>query len=759
MRQWARLRFEALRRGKALTWQRFYFIRYRLLVWRDRHGGIAGTILLVILVAASAFGIPTLQERLEPLFAEADRAQMLRTLFQTLGGALLGAAAIVSSLVLFSMQVNVERMPHGLFQRFSADRRLLSAFAAAFLLAVIVVALSLILDKRLISLTIFIAFWAVVLILILFLYGYRRALVLINPRRQLELVIESTRREFRVWVRCAKRAAPLLTDQSPPPSGDNNPFAPQHDFERLVYFQTNAHWTNGAKQAVRYAVSFARRYAEQGDHEVSAAAMNAIIAINASYIEAKGRTFFADRFMFDNPLATDGFINETLEHLRQAARIGVSRGDEQQIEQTLTAFATLVRVYAAIDYGNRRVSKHHAHLAAGYLAGEVERIAPHNMPDVMMEGARLMGQCAEVLLAAEGPKGVHALVQKLGIIGCCGVAKDDYRPVTSACVEQLARLSFELLRTRSNDVQFVAKEIRNNISFIVKVFLAVPDTPLMNTHSMFLGSYYSATESQALSARLAGLVNAIADANADDENARQAIHNIEQWADGIYRTEKELLLEAIKWRSHFTFDMVHWITAVSSMLIAVSNAPACDEPIRDELREHAVWLISVLSFVPDEMETVTFIENFQMTETLFDAALDAYHRGCPDIAAKITDLLTSWMFKGGRFLTGWPILERSIYGLAVLALLGEDDGAIPRLEAAITKGVSIGELPDQGAKDRAAREIRGRAATLYRLGRWSSSIEQGMAQVDDAKLKPLLEELADLISPTTIGEAAAQHSF
>jgi len=27
------------------------------------------------------------------------------------------------------------------------------------------------------------------------------------------------------------------------------------------------------------------------------------------------------------------------------------------------------------------------------LSGEVERIVPHNMPDVLMEGVRLMGQC------------------------------------------------------------------------------------------------------------------------------------------------------------------------------------------------------------------------------------------------------------------------------------------------------------------------------------------------------------------------------
>jgi len=478
--------------------------------------------------------------------------------------------------------------------------------------------------------------------------------------------------------------------------------SPSHDLARVAYFRANPHWTDGANQAVRYAVSFARRYAELGDHEVSAAATQAIVAINAFYVGAKGKTFFTYQLMFDNPLTSDGFINDTLEHLRQTARVGISRGDEQQIEQTLGAFAALVRVYAAIDYGSPQASKTHAYLAAGYLTGEVERIVPHNMPDVLMEGARLMGKCADVLLATEGPKGIQTLVQKLGIIGCCGVAKEDYRPVTSTCVEQLARLSFDLLRTRSRDLRVAAEEIRSSMSFIAKVFLAVPDTPLMNTHSTFLGPYYSATSSLPLSAQLVGLVNAVAKAKADDEHARQVIHNIEQWADGLYRTEKEILLEAVKRRSQFTFDMIHWISHVTGVLIFVSNAPACNKRTKDELREHALWLISVLSFVPDDIETIKFIENFQMTETLFEAALDAHRCDCPDMAANIADLLVSWMFKGGRFHSGWGILERSMYGLAVLALLTEITGAIPEAQGE-DRQVSRGRRVSRPGRERPRR--------------------------------------------------------
>jgi hypothetical protein len=327
-------------------------------------------------------------------------------------------------------------------------------------------------------------------------------------------------------------------------------------------------------QGVRYAVSLARRYAEQGDYEVSAVAMSAIVAINRAYVEAKGRTFFAPEIILDNPLASDGFINDTLEHLRQNARIGVAHGDEQQIEQALRAMAQLVEVYLTIDYARRHATKTHAHLAAGYLSDEVKRTVPHNMPDVLMEGVRLMGQCAAMLLEAEGPNGIMTLTQEIRVVSCAGVAREDYRPLISTGVEQLARLSFDLLRTQFLEVQFAAREIRASMELIAKLLMTLPEPPFTNLHSTCLAPYYSATGMQALSVRLSELVDAIGNAPKENANAQRIIDNIEEWADGMYETEKELLLLAVAKRSHFTFDMIRWIRNLTAMLVTVSNAAA-----------------------------------------------------------------------------------------------------------------------------------------------------------------------------------------
>lgn len=470
-----------------------------------------------------------------------------------------------------------------------------------------------------------------------------------------------------------------------------------------------------------------------------------------AYIGAKGKAFYANNPFIDNPLASDGFINDTLEHLRKNIQSGIAHRDEQQIEQTLQAMAVLVQVYLNIDYANPSASKSHAHLAAGYLAGAIESVIPHNMADVLLKGQQLMGKSAQYLLANGHPKDIATLSEKIAMIACTGCAREDYRPVTMEGMKQLADLTFALLRSKNHDINFAVEKVRQDVAFVVKLFLKVPDTPSSSSHSTYLGPYYSSTSSQSLRLRLTILVNEILQADPNDEDAHTVTRNIEQWAKRIFQTEKELLLEAIKAKSHFTFDIIHWIAGITEILLAVSNSAVCDDHTRDKLQNHAQWLINTLTWIPDNKETVTFIENFKMTETLFEAAINAHNRGCDEIAKQIGHILLSWTLNGGRYQTGWGVLERGLCCAAVFALKGGDEqttALITSLEAHLS-GESA---PEQDILDRAAREIRERAATLSRAGH-CSSIEMGIAPADHGKLRPLLEDIAQRLSPASAHQA------
>lgn len=98
------------------------------------------------------------QKWLSPLLTP-DLVGDIQNLLLAVGGALIGATAIASSLVLFAIQVNIERLPYGLFRRLSSDPRLLGAFGASFLIAVSLASLSLVQDREFMGLAILGAAW------------------------------------------------------------------------------------------------------------------------------------------------------------------------------------------------------------------------------------------------------------------------------------------------------------------------------------------------------------------------------------------------------------------------------------------------------------------------------------------------------------------------------------------------------------------------------------------------------------------------
>jgi hypothetical protein len=739
------------RHGYGRCYRRAVLMRYSLLHWRVRHGRIVAPVILILLIATTLLIIPVLQPGLESYFT-GERLAILRNLLATIGGALVGATAIGFSVVMIAVQLNFARIPHGLFRKLSADIRLLGAFAVTFILAAVVAALSLIPDASWATAAITAAVWGNALILLLFLYGYRRTLDLVNPLEQLRLVVAEAEKDMRVRVRRANRVAPLLDhaeDAQPP-----DPLRSNHDMPRMVFFQANPSWTVVSRQAVTHAVSFARRYAEQGDYEVANNALLAVAVINTGYVEAKGKTFFARHLLFENPQATDAFINDTLDHLRQLAQVATTRGDEAQIRQIFAAMANLVQVYMRIDYANQYVTtKHHAHLAASYLMGAIEAVLPHNMPDVLMEGVRKMGQLAQLFLSVGNPNDIVTLTEKIALISCAGVMNQNSRPVTLVGMEQLAELTFNLIRGKTPDIRFTVEKVRANVALIVRMFLNVPDMPLASTHSSYLAPYYSLTTTQTLGAWLTDLANALTKVEADNQDASMVIRNIEQWAENLYRTEKEVLLIAIEKRSHFTFDVIHWIAHVTKLLVFLSRAPAANDRVKQELQRHALWLIGVLSWIPDDKDTTAFVETFGVTDLLFEVALDTMVQGDDEVSKAAGDILFSWAFKAGHHAVGWSILDRSLSALATLALWQDDPAPAERLKAELAKRLNAENTPEQEMRDDAARELRRHAETLYRPKFELSRIHQAMHQIDQAKMRPLLQEIADLLSPGTVGES------
>ncbi len=736
-----------LKKAYATNVLRLHQVNIRFDHWRLRHGLKLATLVLLAAMLSSVFAMPFLQRVAGGYFSDKESLATLRTLLGGTGAALIGAATIAFSLVVFAMQINVERMPHGLFRQLSSDRRLLATFLGSFLTALVVAGASLIPDGSWGIPAIVTAIWGIALIVLLFLYAYRRALHLINPIEQLAIMSRVVRRDLQSWSRLADKAAILLGEMPQPDTIDDDTEL-HFNAPKAHFYQVNAHWTKSARQAIHYAISYAKRFAEQGDYEVTDHAFERIMLINAAYCAAKRGTFVGTIPFFEMPGTTDGFVNTSLEQLRQTMQTALAKGDERLAESTLRAIGGLYGVYLKIEYPGRDRSKHHALLASGYMGSAVESVIPHNMPDLMMEGIRLMGRASRLALDHTSPTEIVSVVQKIATLSYVGVLRTNHQPVTLTAFEQLADVTYDLLTKGKHDIRFPIRQLRSAVTEAAKRFLETTDTPLGSMHSNTLGSYFSSTSVSSLRGRLALLVNQLLEAPADNARAGEIIRNIETWADQIYDPQKELLLLAVQKRSSFTSDAVTWAVGVSELLNALSNAPACPQYLKDDLRRHAIWLVSTLSWLPDDNDSVNFAETYSLTENLFEAASDGYQRDCLEFYESCKGLLIEWAKKGGRHETGWGILETSVEGLAALAIGEGTPEAVTALKKRFRQMLASEGAPPAEACARAAANLT-RSANQLQHHYAVRSIDRTLAQQDHSTVRALLLEMAGLLAVET----------
>jgi hypothetical protein len=727
---------------RAILFHRSYWLKASLIRWTIRYGATPVLVALLLGATATAYFALSNAEVITQYFATGERLEWLRTLFMSLGGALLGAAAIVMSLVMFAMQINVERIPHRLFRQLSSDWRLLGAFALAFALPATSMSSALVVEKEWLAAEIWANLWATILTLLLFFYSYRRALDLINPIQQLRTIANTASRHLKAWSLRAERAAPLF---SVPKIGADVPdeYKTDHDFPRLAYFSANPHWTSEARAAVSQAVSFSRRYSEQGDHEISKQALMAVSVINDAYISAKGRTFFSNAPFVDNPLTTDGFINSTLEHIRQSISIALARGDEQQLEQNFALLADLAILYLRIDYRWKFSTISHAHLAAGYLADAVLAVVPSGMPNVLMEGLRLMGNCAKAFIARGQAEMISSLVEKVVLISTRCLVRDDHWPATLTGVEQIRDMTLATLHAKSSNIEYVFRRLSSGADMVAKTMLRLPNAQEPFTQNYFLAPFYSTASQQSLPVLLTNLANSVLAAEKDSDAAKTVLRNIAAWSDELHSEVKSLLLLSVERRSRFTFDVVHWIAHIFKILLALSTASASDRHLTEELRENALDLAATLTWIPHDSDTVRYVETYQITEILFGLALDAREYGDEGAESHLTQALMEWAFAAGRHQVGWAILERSLYALVTLAILNELKLGPLFLMNDLKKRFA-GERLEKEVLVRALREIRERAKSTDR-GHTLSRIGAVMGQLNKRSLAQLLNDVADVM--------------
>ncbi len=729
----------------ATAWHHIHWTKHKAnYFWKNHKGGL-GLLSFLLLFDVTLYAAWFNEHQLILLFENANIIGNIRSLLLTLGVGLVGVVGIAFTFIMFAMQVNIERMPHGLFHKFSTDSQLIFNFLFLIVLAITIAILSVFIDPFHVLYACAASFWLVVAVFLLLISCYNRALFLINPMNQLNILYKDIRKLAKKTETMINRAVPLLK------SDEQAAFAnTQHDLPRMAYFQMYPNWWALAERHTDHIISFYRKSSERKDYEVSRGALDTIVAINALYIGIKGKTFFADVPLFcETPFSSDPFINKTLEHLRQNMSFALPHGDEEQMLMVMQTYSKLVSIYCLIDYANAQSQKQHPLLAAYYLGDAVKSLLSRKVPDVAMKGIRLLGTSSINILNAGGANDIDAIINDIGAISLTAVLNERNRIAVQIGTEQLSIITTKLiLKTNSNNAKYTLNNIKSHIRSVANLVLEIPNVPTtIRFHSIHLTSFYSGISKDTLLSWFTQLSNDLLNKEANDENAKLTIRNVVAWADQLYIGERKLLTKAIEKRSLFAQELFHWSMHMTKVLLAVSKSQACDNYSKEKLIENALNLLNNVHYLPNEAADIRFTGVLNIPDELFDIAMQARQWSSFDVAGKIGDLLLSWAFKVGARGGGLALFEQSIYGLVYLALTNRFSNSILALQNKIrTKIVEDNDITPEH-REAIASNIRNEAGTAPR-GYAHSSIDRAMYSVDNQRLANALNSIADIIDNT-----------
>jgi hypothetical protein len=690
---------ESLAVWRAKGWLRFENAKFIAASQSKRHAFRTSLAILPFAIAASLYVAGHFEAEIGAFF-DKDRLSRLSTLIVTVGGGLVGATAVAFSVVVFSVQVNVERTPDGLFQSLSRDKRLILMFVMAVLLSVACAALSVFVDYGFIGRVTVAATWSTLFVPCLIVYAYLRALKLINPHHQLRMLFDHADRYLKGWSKRADRLTPWVRQSlNPAPVHDPNN---QFDHARALFFQSHPQWIALPGRAISQAMNYSRMYAVTGDSQVVGSALYTITNINRAYIAAKRRTFYSHNPLVNDNRSSDGVVTHTLEAYRQNIRNAVKRGDETEITQLLAGLGTLIVAYSEIQYPRQIDSSWYATLATGYLNQEVTEMLPHISTDVMMQSATTIGNVGGLFLRAPDLGVQQSLAN--GILGIAkyGLIHPKNSPATGRAMVEIAKIVLQLLRAPQGDAARASARVTQAVFEFAELVFQTPDTGITTSHAQYLSGYFGggvALDMETFDARLGALVNVTLVAAPNHVGATRVIENLSGWSEELPQRVRRLLGAATNLRSRYSASIVWWIINISSVLYVGSTVPAADVDDRNTLKGRASWMLSAINFIPNDQQTVENMSAVDIAEQLLRMTRQLKNCGLHLEAIDLGKVADDWLIRTIPHTSADELAE----GLFGLAALYADPLGAQAVNALTNKlRASLPTQPDYAADYRAA---------------------------------------------------------
>lgn len=458
--------------------------------------------------------------------------EQVSSLLLTIGGALIGFTAIVFSLLLFSLQTNIQRLRYLDFHKFSTDKKIFTQLLSCFLIAIAIAGSSLVKNQNISGQTLVIVVWLILLFIVLLYQSYKRALILVNPIEQINLILRYSSKQHNKWDKAIQRALVVNNRLS-----KSAPLQEQSDFDGLRYAHVSAYPEQ--KQIPINAVDslcvMAKNYANLNDINITKTSLNSIIQITRQYIEFRKNTFIDTGPFVATDMSSELVFNNTFEQLRQLSAIAIASKNEQLIGFITETFAGLATLFAQFNHIRNFQLQHQTSLAIQYLKSHIELSMQLNNTDLMFNDAKVIGELGLNLIKSKSTVNLEIVDTLLFNYGQHSLVKQD-PAVIGAVMDQYSRLTLFLLFSES-DTKMICERITNNIKELGKLNSVIKKFQWLDQG--FLSGYYGCNPTS-LMGLLFEQVNGLDISNAEHQKIKLRLtSNILDWLDTSYRNRLE----------------------------------------------------------------------------------------------------------------------------------------------------------------------------------------------------------------------------
>jgi len=564
----------------------------------------------------------------------------LTSLTLSLGIGFIGVIAMIFALIIFSLQVNIERLPYDLFYNLSNDKKLITYFGITFFLAIFIAGSSLIEQSH--AIFIFIILLSSLFIILYLLYHtFFYALKLINPDEQLNNLIYKVELDLNWWEKRFKYAKPLLNNTL-----SNNSI----EFDRKRFIELNPNYFNSVENTLNNLDFMIKKNIDFKDYFILDKTLISLVEINKLYIKAKGKTFLEYVPYSNNDSWNDKIINKTLKILRISFSKALNNNDEIVLIYIQRCYIELTKLYLTIPY-----SKIQAEVSSQHLIEDIEKILFLKNPDLLMNSIQNM----EVLIIYYIEQNIlidtNKIIKTLGLLGNIATHDPINFPIVQTAMNSLTKITYELIQSQ-NDIGLILEEINKQVNAITSKILQ------QSLEFTSLGNYFG-DDNNSLIHFFMNMANKLLQKENISTEKKYVLKNILIYAEKSYSLHKNLYLKSLENESLNNFNFLSFILKLSELLLFLSKINF----LKRKFEHESKFYLSIISCIPETIQSIKTSNRSHVIEKLFNLAKNNIKHKSMQIIPYIIDLLIKYSFKVAKYDN--ENIYNSVLGLLAISYL------------------------------------------------------------------------------------------